>query len=120
MTEDPGLFDAPAPARPPDPFEGLGHDARRTLVQLDLIEQGYNPGTRVPLHRDAAKGREGPGLRCLMCVHLYRTGAGNKTFYKCREAGVWNSRGSWGPDIRMWWPACRLFDPKGDEPTSQE
>ncbi|WP_280186093.1 MULTISPECIES: hypothetical protein [Nocardia] len=109
------LFPDLEPVTIPDRFEGMGHDARRTARQADLIAAGANPATRLPLHRGAATDRSGPGLRCRDCTHLYRTGAGNKDFLKCRQAGTYNSRGSWGPDVRAWWPACRLFESK-DQP----
>lgn len=109
---DPSLFPDLEPIPTPDRFEGLGQDARRTLRQRDLIASGTNPGTRQPLHRDAATDQTGPGLRCRTCTHLYRTGAGNKTFLKCEQAGTRNRRGHWGPDMRAWWPACRLYEPK--------
>lgn len=112
MTE-PSLFPDLEPVAVPDRLEGMGRDARRTARQADLIVAGYHPGTRMPLHRDAAKGRTGDGLRCRDCRHLYRTGAGNSDFLKCEQAGICRSRGSWGPDMRGWWPACRAFEPKG-------
>ena len=110
-----GLFEEPERVVVPDPFEGKGRDAQKTVRDGLLITQGFNPGTRLRLHRDAATGRTGSGLRCRECVFLYRTGAGNKDFLKCRKAGVWNSRGSWGPDMRGWWPACQLFEEKSDD-----
>lgn len=110
---EPGsLFPYLEPVAIPDRFEGLGRDARRTLRLADLIASGINPGTRLPLHAQAAKERVGAGLRCRDCSHLYRTGAGASDFLKCEEAGVRNSRGSWGPDMRAWWPACRVFEPR--------
>jgi hypothetical protein len=112
MSDDPSLFPDLEPVPVRDRFEGLGRAAARTLRQADTITAGFNPGTRERLHADAAKDRRGPGLRCRDCRHLYRTGAGNSDFLKCEEAGVRNSRGSWGPDMRSWWPACRLFEPK--------
>ncbi len=113
MTE-PSLFPDLEPVTIPDKFAGLGRDARRTIHQADLIAAGYNPGTRLPLHSGAAKDRTGPGLRCRDCKSIYRTGAGNKTFNKCQRAGECNSRGSWGPDMRGWWPACRAFEPRAE------
>ena len=110
MTE-PSLFPSLEPVAVPDPLEGLGKDARRTLRQAELLAAGYNPGTRLPLHADAGQGRDGAGLRCRDCRFLYRTGAGNSDFLKCEQAGVYRSRGSWGPDMRAWWPACRAFEP---------
>ncbi|NKY47987.1 hypothetical protein [Nocardia cerradoensis] len=115
MTDDPSLLPDLEPVPVPDRFEGLGRDAARTLRQADTIAAGFNPGTRERLHRDAAKDRTGSGLRCRDCRHLYRTGAGNSDFLKCEEAGVRNGRGSWGPDMRGWWPACRLFEPKSGD-----
>ncbi|MCM6777732.1 hypothetical protein NDR87_30035 [Nocardia sp. CDC159] len=110
MTDEPGLFPALEPV--PNRFEGLGKDAQKTLRQADLIAAGLNPGTRLPLHPDAARDRDGPGLRCRHCRYLYRTGAGNSTFLKCEQARVTNSRGSWGPDMRSWWPACTDYQGK--------
>ncbi|WP_280332081.1 hypothetical protein [Nocardia wallacei] len=112
MTEDPSLFPDLEPTLRPDRFEGLGANARHTLRQAGFITAGINPGTRLRVHTDAAKDRDGPGLRCRDCKHLYKTGAGNSSFLKCRQAGVYNSRGSWGPDMRAWWPACIKFEPK--------
>lgn len=108
MTE-PSLFPDLEPVPVPDRFEGLGKDARRTLRQADQIAAGINPGSLLPLHAEAATGRDGPGLRCRDCRHLYRTGAGNSEFLKCDQVGQRHSRGSWGPDLRAWWPACRDF-----------
>ena len=59
--------------RAPDPTEGLGRDARKTLRDYELVAQGINPGTRLTLHVTAAKERTGPGGRCRDCSHLYRT-----------------------------------------------
>lgn len=110
--EQPSLFPElvaePAPAG--DGGEYLGKDARRTRRQLEVLATGYNPGSGVRLHTEAAAGRSGPGLRCGGCVHLYRTGAGNKNFLKCEEARG-TGHGSWGPDMRRWWPACVLYSP---------
>jgi hypothetical protein len=118
--DEPTLFPDIEPNPVPDRFAGLGKDARQTLRRADLIASGYNPGTREPLHRDAAKGRDGDGLRCRDCRHLYKTGAGNSQFLKCEQAGQRNSRGSWGPDMRTWWPACRLFEPAEPESPVRE
>lgn len=109
MTE-PSLFPSFEPVAIPDRFEGLGRDAARTLRQADRIAAGINPGTLLPLHADAAQGRDSAGLRCRDCEYLYRTGAGNSSFLKCRQAAIYNGRGSWGPDMRGWWPACRAFE----------
>lgn len=112
---EPGLFDEPARIEVPDPFAGMGRDARRTARQRESLAGGVHPGTRLPLHHAAAPfdDRAAEGARCKGCARLYRTGAGNKDFLKCEAAGTHNSRGSWGPpDIRAWWPACRLYEPK--------
>lgn len=108
---DPSLFPDLEPVTVPDRFAGLGQDARRTLRQADLIAGGYNPGTLLPLHADAAQGRDGAGLRCRGCKFFYRTGAGNSSFNKCEQNGKRHARGAWGPDMRGWWPACRAFEP---------
>ena len=114
----PDLEPIPAPA---DPLEGLGRDARATIRKDELIRRGINPGTRLPLHARAAKGRDGDGLRCGTCTHLYRAEAGNKRFLKCEQAGVYNARHSWGPDMRAWWPACHRYTPtEGDSMTDEQ
>lgn len=113
--DEPSLFPDLVPVPVADGYEGLGHDARRTRRQHEILAEGYNPGTRIPLHPEAAAAeRVGPGLRCKGCAHLYKTGAGNKAFLKCEQAGTYNSRGSMGPDMRAWWPACRLYEAKED------
>lgn len=111
---EPSLFPDLEPMAVPDPRDGLGRDALRTLRQAELIAAGINPGTHRPLHAKAAKGRVGPGLRCRDCRHLYRTAAGNSDFLKCEQAGQRNSRGSWGPDMRGWWPSCIRFEPRAE------
>lgn len=113
---EPSLFPDLEPiAPPPDPLEGLGRDARATIRKDELIRRGINPGTRLPLHARAASGRDGDGLRCGSCTHLYRAEAGNKSFLKCEQAGVYNARHSWGPDMRAWWPACHRYTPTETE-----
>ena len=116
MRSEPSLFpDLEPVAPPPDPLEGLGRDARATIRKDELIRRGINPGTRLPLHARAASGRDGDGLRCGSCTHLYRAEAGNKSFLKCEQAGVYNARHSWGPDMRAWWPACHRYTPTETE-----
>lgn len=114
------LFPDLEPLAVPDRFAGLGQDARRTLRQAELIAAGLNPGTRLPLHADAAKERTAPGLRCRDCRFLYRTGAGNSEFWKCEQNGPRDSPGNWGPDMRGWWPACRSFDAPAREQENEE
>lgn len=115
---DPQLFDATAyevhPEPTPDELEGLGKDARATLRNARLIAQGTNPGTRLPLHPDAATGRDGTGLRCNGCQHLYVKHAGNSTFLKCPQTAVRADVHSDGPDMRGWWPACTRYAAIGD------
>jgi hypothetical protein len=111
---EPSLFPDLEPVPVPDRFEGLGRDAARTVRQADLIVAGINPGTLLPLHAEAAERHGDTGLRCRDCKYLYRTGAGNSSFLKCKQAAIYNGRGSWGPDMRGWWPACRLFEPRAE------
>lgn len=109
MTE-PGLFDVePVPVE--DPYEGMGQDAKRTAKNLELIAAGINPGTRMRLHRDAASDRDGEGLRCRDCKHLFRkTGHFQGAFLKCEQTIIREDVRSTGPDMRGWWPACSMFE----------
>lgn len=118
MTDQPGLF--PSPPRlyvqAAAPGVQLGRDARRTRYQAHTLASGRDPGTTLPLHPDAAAGRDGDGLRCRSCVHLYAKHAGNGRFLKCALAPAHNPRArSDGPDMRAWWPACREWAPTPTE-----
>ncbi|WP_143546562.1 hypothetical protein [Rhodococcus sp. 06-418-5] len=112
---EPGLFDVDPAAVVPveDRYAGMGHDAKRTAKNLELIAAGMNPGTRMRLHRDAAENRDGEGLRCRDCAHLYsKTGDFQGSFLKCKKAAIRIDVQSTGPDMRSWWPACSLFEAK--------
>ena len=110
---EPGLFDAPAPTVDPDRYAGLNADAKRTAQQRDMIGAGQNPGTHMPIHAKAATGKTGTGLRCRDCAHLYRkTGHFQGAFLKCDKTSIRSDVHSTGPDMRAWWPACTLFDPR--------
>lgn len=110
---DPQLFDTTAyevcTEPTPDELAGLGKDARATLRNARLIDNGTNPGTRLPLHANAATGREGDGLRCSGCQHLRRKFAHGSRFLKCDQTSVRPDVHWDGPDMRAWWPACTHF-----------
>ena len=115
---NPQLFDTTAyeayPEPTPDELAGLGKDARATLRNARLIEQGINPGTRLALHANAAPDRTSPGHRCGGCQHLYVKHAGNSRFLKCDQTSVRADVHHDGPDMRAWWPACTRFLAIGD------
>lgn len=115
---DPQLFDTTAyevhTEPTPDQLESLGKDARATLRNARLIETGTNPGTRLPLHNNAATGRTGDGLRCSGCQHLYTKHVHDSRFLKCNQTSVRHDVQADGPDMRAWWPACTRFLAIGD------
>jgi hypothetical protein len=115
------LFPDLEPAEPePDPYKGMGRDARRTAKNLERIAAGTHPGTHMPLHTDAATERTGPGLRCRDCAHLYRkVGHYEGAFLKCDMTRIRSDVQSTGPDMRSWWPACTRFTPKEETPDAR-
>lgn len=88
------LFD-PGPALPaPEPMSA---GRRRTVRQRLLLAQGINPGSRRPF--------AGNGETCGTCANLKAEGH-NRTYYKC---GLFLSTAGPGTDIRLSWPACKLW-----------
>jgi len=93
----------PAPGPQPDPYEGMGQDARRTAKRQERIDSGWHP---VALHRLAGNGKT-----CGDCAHLIlkdgpMLGAGAGRWWKCTEL-LYDGR---GPDMRKWWPSCTAFE----------
>lgn len=109
MTQPPLIPGYPDPDPPPDPYDRLGHDARRTLRQRRLIEAGVHPATHQPLARP---GDPGDGHRCGDCAHLlvkqWRPG---RRWFKCEL----QLHDGMGVDIRKRWPACRAWQPQPEE-----
>ncbi|SHT54244.1 Uncharacterised protein [Mycobacteroides abscessus subsp. abscessus] len=112
-----GLFEVPDEAYlvPPVPETRTRGERRKHLVAI-RIGTGWHPLGYVPLHKDAAVVRGGPGLTCGDCkfriVHRwpkchFPVQMGETTTYP-RDTGGESS------DIRKWWPACRDFQPHED------
>lgn len=103
MTDD--LFGGalPDPEPQPDPYEGMGHDARRTARRRERIAQGVHP---VAPHMLAGNSKT-----CGDCAHLIlkdgpMLGAGRGKWWKCTKL----LHHGHGPDMRKSWPACTLFE----------
>lgn len=93
----------PDPAPQPDPYEGMGQDARRTARRRERIARGVHP---VAPHMLAGNGKT-----CGDCAHLIlkdgpMIGAGRGKYWKCTKL-LHHGR---GPDMRKSWPACTLFE----------
>ena len=101
MTDD--LFGGalPDPEPRPDPYEGMGQDARRTAKRRELLAAGIHPATKTRLS-DAHAGKT-----CGDCAHAWRKSVNRFTGWKCDRAAA---HGLDGPDIRKSWPACTLFE----------
>lgn len=101
-----GLF--PEPDRlpeAPDPLEGLGADARRTVKQRMAIERGFHPLTGRPLLARDFSGEVPP--TCGDCRKRFVIRHHNRSYGKCEERGDTSCAAS---DCRKWWPACDLFE----------
>jgi hypothetical protein len=89
------LFGNPDPEPAPDPYAGLGQDARRTARQRDQIAAGIHPATKLAL--------AGNGRTCGDCAHLVTKPAmGGGPWFKC----ALQLHDGYGLDIRKKWPAC--------------
>lgn len=112
----PGLFDLPpgAVVTPPEP-EPLTHGQRRARLIAQRITAGLHPLGYVGLHREAARARTGPGLRCGSCRFRQREQHHNRVYPKCQHGGGIRVTGCEASDIRAWWPACRDYEPKENE-----
>jgi hypothetical protein len=116
-----GLFDLPADYTPPPPPETLTRGERRQRLIARRITSGEHPlGKGIRLHPDAARERDGEGLRCGSC--RYRelfSGESGKSYPKClypTRIGDHDVRLRFthceSSDIRTWWPACVDYQPK--------
>jgi len=115
------LFDMdPAPAvTPAEPEPKLSADRRRTIRQLQTLENGRHPiglcfGFVLRLHDQAAPAgdREAPGLRCGSCrFRELQHGPHNGTFAKCMRGDGSLASFSASSDVRAWWPACTHYEP---------
>jgi hypothetical protein len=105
---DGALFDATPYEVPagPDPYEGMGQDARRTARRRELLEQGIHPITKQPTRPDLGT--------CGDCANLVVKDIGRaRHWFKCRLT-LTVSHGSYpsGPDVRKSYPACTGFKSK--------
>ena len=83
----------------PDPYAGLGHDARRTARRRALLAESIHPITKRPIRPDLGQCRD--------CAHLLVKDIGRaKRWFKCDLA----LDGSTGPDVRLSYPACAAFE----------
>lgn len=89
------LFD-PGPGLPPS--EPLSADRRRTARAALRIANGIHPFTRLPL--------AGNGESCGTCANLVREHHNSRTYFKC---GLYTSTAGPGTDLRLRWPACKLW-----------
>lgn len=97
------LFDGfPDPEPPPDPYAGLGHDARRTAKQRDMIAAGQHPATRLPLANN--------GRTCGDCEHFVIKDTGRRRrWFKCGKQLHGDPLWPIGTDLRKSWPACTAW-----------
>lgn len=103
---DPSLFPDLIPADEPTP-EQLGRGARRQRLIAARIASGEHPlGRNIRLHPDAARGRDGEGLRCGTCRWRGVTGHHDYSYPKCLYGNGIRATRSESTDLRAWWPAC--------------
>lgn len=76
---------------------------RRREFQQDALARGVHPATGSPLLADSA-------LRCRDCVHAVAAHHA-RTYWKCERSSLSRSEAT---DIRVGWPACSQFEPRGD------
>ena len=108
--DDGALFDAtPYEAPPqPDPYEGMGQDARRTARRRELLEQGIHPITKRPTRPDLGT--------CGDCANLVVKDIGRKRhWFKC-DLALSGDVYPTGPDVRKSYPACTGFKAGADAP----
>jgi hypothetical protein len=107
---DPQLFDATpfeVPTEPtPDPYQGLGQDARRTARRRELLAQGIHPITKRPTRPEFGT--------CGDCAHLLvKDIRPDRRWFKCELTLTGGSPAYYGtgPDVRKSYPACSAFQP---------
>lgn len=91
------LFEVAVPSAPtPD----LSRDQRRTLQRRELIEQGYHPLMRSPLHDD-------PARKCGNCWFRHTLRWHSRNYGKCLNERAPNPTHGAATDCLASWPACR-------------
>ncbi|WP_029899545.1 hypothetical protein [Nocardia brasiliensis] len=114
MTSEPALFDLPAGTRPAEPTaEELTRGQKRARLVERRIACGAHPLGNLALHPEAARGREGDGLRCGSCRFRVLTTHHGRTYPKCMFGEGIRVSACESSDIRAWWPACRDYEPEG-------
>lgn len=106
---DPGLFELDPSAAPDEP-ETLGRGARRQRLIANRIATGVHPLGNVLLHVDAARGREGDGLRCGTCRWRDLTRHHDRVYPKCWFGDGIRATHCESSDVRAWWPACTDYE----------
>ena len=108
MEEEPGLFVVPDQAYlAPPSDEPLSRSERRHRLIATRIASSVHPlGKGIPLHADAARDRDGDGLRCGSCRWREALSRRGKTYPKCTIYNGIRATGCESSDVRAWWPAC--------------
>lgn len=77
------------------------------------IRRGEHPLGGIRLHRDAAAGRDGEGLRCGACAYLTPVRHHDGRYLKCGLPLMVGGKETYprvshseASDVRRWWPAC--------------
>ena len=102
----------PDPEPQPDPYAGMGHDAKRTAQQQERLAHGLHPvakryGAYLPIITT--------GQTCSDCAHLVRKDLGyGRRYWKCSRQLSNDKSYPIGPDIRLSWPACAEFEARND------
>ena len=129
--DDSGLFPEPQRAET-DPPVSRTIGERMRARQADRIRSGIHPlslsGRSVlRLHVDASwdpDHRTGPGPRCGGCAHRRQIGGHSRDYPKCLAGAVLGESDtalatvypyasmSEATDVRAWWPACTLYQPR--------
>jgi len=107
---DMGLFELPDAVQAPSDPESLTRGQRRVRLVARRIATGMHPLGYVRLHRDAARGRDGDGLRCGTCRFRQLQDYHGRTYPKCVFRDGIRVSGCESSDIRAWWPACRDYE----------
>ena len=92
------LFDPGPPEPEPEPMSA---DRRRTQRRRELLDRGINPGS--------GRAIADNGEFCGTCAHI-EVHCLAKTYFKCGK--VLSTAGP-ATDIRVSWPACVLWEPRG-------
>jgi len=114
---DLALFDLPDGAQitpPPAEVESMTRGQRRRLLVAKRIAAGVHPLGYVALHADAARDRDGQGLRCGACRWRQREEYHGRMYPKCQFGDGIRVSACESSDIRGWWPACRDYEPQED------